>query len=67
MKRTLAWIAILFIAAAFILLIYFTATGAPANIIMATIFAMIIVPVIIYAFLMSLKFFNKDDESIEQK
>ncbi|MBQ7796245.1 MAG: phosphate ABC transporter substrate-binding protein [Lachnospiraceae bacterium] len=64
MKRTLAWIGILAIVIGFIALVYFTATGASANVIMAALFCMIVIPIFIYAFLMVLKMKNKDqDES----
>lgn len=64
MKRTLAWIGILAIVIAFIGLVYFTATGASANVIMAMIFCMIVIPVMIYAFLLILKIKDrKDDDS----
>lgn len=66
MKRTLAWAGILAIVIAFIALVYFTATGASANVIMAMIFCMIVIPVIIYAFLLVLKLKDRrnDDTSV---
>ncbi len=66
MKRTLAWIGILIIAAAFAALIFFTATGASANVIMATMFCMIIVPVIIYGFLAFANIQNRKKDSLEK-
>ena len=55
MKRTLAWIGIIAMAIGFILLVYFTATGASANVIMATLFSMFVISFIVYVFLMVLK------------
>ena len=52
MKRTLAWIGIIAMAIGFILLVYFTATGASANVIMATLFSMFVISFIVYVFLM---------------
>lgn len=65
MKRTLAWIGIIAMAIGFILLVYFTATGASANVIMATLFSMFVISFIVYVFLMVLKWktnsFTKDE------
>ena len=55
MKRILAWAGILAAAAAFLALIV-----APANILMALVFVVMIVPVLIYGFLMFVKL-KKDD------
>ena len=66
MKRTLAWIGIIAIVICFIALVYFTATGASANVIMAALFAMIVIPVIIYAFLMVTKMKNQEQDSQER-
>ncbi|MBQ6833748.1 MAG: hypothetical protein IJO55_04950 [Lachnospiraceae bacterium] len=63
MKRILAWIGILAIAAAFLALVYCTATGASANVILAIIVAMILVPIIIYGFIMAAKAFSKKEDS----
>ena len=60
MKRILAWIGIIAIALGFLALVYFTATGASANVIMATMFFMIVFPVLIYAFLMVTKWLKND-------
>ena len=62
MKRTLAWIGIIGIALGFLALVYFTATGASSNVIFATLFVMLVFPVIIYALMMASKWFNKEDE-----
>lgn len=51
MKRFFAWCAIFIILIAFLALIYFTATGASANVIMACIFCMTVFPVMLYAIL----------------
>ena len=48
MKRILAWVGIFAIVLGFAALIYFVVTGAPANMILATLFCMLVVPVIIY-------------------
>ena len=53
MKRILAWAGIL-------ALIVLAVTGAPANILMALVFVVMIVPVLIYGFLMFVKL-KKDD------
>lgn len=61
MKRILAWAGILAAAAAFLALIVLAVTGAPANILMALVFVVVmIVPVLIYGFLMFVKL-KKDD------
>lgn len=65
MKRTLAWVGILAMALGFILLVYFTASGASASVIMGTLFCLFAVSFISYAFLMFLKWKsnNSDDET----
>jgi len=66
MKRIFAWIGILAIALGFVLLVYFTATGASANVIMGTLFSMFAVSFVSYGFLMYLRWKNKntnDEES----
>lgn len=66
MKRIFAWIGILAIALGFVLLVYFTATGASANVIMGTLFSMFAVSFVSYVFLMYLRWKNKntnDEES----
>ena len=60
MKRILAWAGILAAVAAFLALIVLAATGAPANILMALVFVVMIVPVLIYGFLIFVKL-KKDD------
>lgn len=60
MKRILAWAGILAAAAVFLALIVLAVTGAPANILMALVFVVMIVPVLIYGFLMFVKL-KKDD------
>lgn len=60
MKRILAWAGILAAAAAFLALIVLAVTGAPANILMALVFVVMIVPVLIYGFLIFVKL-KKDD------
>ena len=60
MKRILAWAGILAVAAVFLTLIVLAVTGAPANILMALVFVVMIVPVLIYGFLMFIKL-KKDD------
>ena len=58
MKRILAWAGILAAAAAFLALIVLAVTGAPANI--------LIVPVLIYGFLMFVKLKKGDrDKDME--
>lgn len=63
MRRFFAWTAILMIFAAFFALIFFTATGASANVILATIFCMILFPVLIYAFLMYADYLKKKKDT----
>ena len=60
MKRILAWAGILAAAVAVLALIVLAVTGAPANILMALVFVVMIVPVLIYGFLMFVKL-KKDD------
>ena len=60
MKRILAWAGILAAAVAFLALIVLAVIGAPANILMALVFVVMIVPVLIYGFLMFVKL-KKDD------
>ena len=60
MKRILAWAGILAAAVALLALIVLAVTGAPANILMALVFVVMIVPVLIYGFLMFVKL-KKDD------
>ena len=67
MKQILAWIGIIAIAIGFAALVYFTATGASANVIMATLFCMLVVPVIIYAFLMVSKIFGQKTDAEEKE
>lgn len=62
MKRILAWLGILTIAAAFLALVYCSATGAPSNVIMAIVTAMILIPVLIYGFIMAAKAFSGKQE-----
>lgn len=58
MKRFLAWIGIVAIAIAFLSLVYCTATGAPANVILAIVITMILVPIVIYGFIAAAKAFS---------
>ena len=58
MKRILAWIGIIVIALGFLALVYFTATGAPANVILATLFVLLVVPVLIFGLMMASKWFG---------
>ena len=60
MKRILAWAGILAAVAAFLALIVLAVTGVPANILMALVFVVMIVPVLIYGFLIFVKL-KKDD------
>ena len=60
MKRILAWAGILAAVAAFLALIDQADTVAPANILMALVFVVMIVPVLIYGFLIFVKL-KKDD------
>lgn len=62
MKRTLAWIGIAAIIICFLALVYFTATGAPANVIMAFVFGMLVIPVIIHSFIILTKHFKNNNE-----
>ena len=55
MRRILAWAGILAAAAAFLALIVLAVTGAPVNVLMALIFVLMIVPVLIYGFLLFVK------------
>lgn len=48
MKRILAWAGILMIAAAFLALILFTAAGASANVILALLICLLVLPVLFY-------------------
>lgn len=66
MKRILAWAGILAAVAAFLALIVLAVTGAPANILMALVFVVMIVPVLIYGFLMFVKLKKGDrDKDME--
>ena len=60
MKRILAWAGILAAVVTFLALIVLAVTGAPANILMALVFVVMIVPVLIYGFLIFVKL-KKDD------
>ena len=60
MKRILAWAGILAAVAAVLALIVLAVTGAPANSLMALVFVVMIVPVLIYGFLIFVKL-KKDD------
>lgn len=55
MKRIFAWAGILIIFLAFLALIIMTAAGAPANAIMALLFCIIVIPVMLYGYLLILK------------
>ncbi len=55
MKRTLAWIGIIAIAAVFAALVYCTATGASAGTIMAIMFCLIMIPVVIHGMILFTK------------
>ena len=48
MKRIFAWAGIFVIAAAFLALVFFTLTGAPANRILAVLVCLLILPVLFY-------------------
>ena len=65
MKRIFAWAGIAVIAAAFIALAVLTASGAPANAILALLFCLLIVPVILYAFLLAVKLGRRNDGKAE--
>lgn len=67
MKRILAWIGILSIVLGFAALIYFVATGAAANVIIATLFCMLVIPIIIYAFIMVTKLFSSKNDTDNSK
>ena len=60
MKRILAWAGILAAVAAFLALIVLAVPGAPDNILLALVFVVMIVPVLIYGFLIFVKL-KKDD------
>ena len=60
MKRILAWAGILAAAAELLALIVLDVTGAPANILMAIFFVVMIVPFLFYGFLIFVKL-KKDD------
>ncbi len=62
MKRTLAWIGIIVIALGFLALVYFTATGASSSVIFATLFVMLVFPIIIYGLMMASKWFDNRKE-----
>lgn len=63
MKRILAWIGILSIVLGFAALIYFVASGASANVIIAALFCMLVIPILIYAILMVAKLLNRENDS----
>ena len=65
MKRFLAWVGIVLIAIAFLALVYCTATGAPANVILSILLLMILVPIIIYGFLVAAKAFSGKENTEE--
>lgn len=65
MKRILAWFGIIAIVLGFASLVYFTATGAPANVILATVFCMLIIPVIFYGFIFVTKLINDSHNNKE--
>lgn len=65
MKRFLAWVGIVLIAVAFLALVYCTATGAPANVILSILLLMILVPIIIYGFLVAAKAFSRKENTEE--
>lgn len=67
MKRILAWAGILAIAAVFLALLYFTATGAPANVLLGLLFILLVVPTILYGYLLFLKARRKMDKENEEK
>ena len=63
MKRIFAWIGIFAILIGFAALVYFTATGAPANVIFATLFCMLLVPILFYGFQICMNLFNNRNHS----
>lgn len=66
MKRILAWAGIFTIAAVFLLLIFLTVTGAALNVIMAVLFCLFVIPVMIYAFQLALKFMSRNKEENDE-
>lgn len=64
MKRIFAWIGILCILLGFAALIYFTVTGASANVIIATLFCMLLIPILIYSFIAVSKFLTHENDGV---
>lgn len=52
MRRILAWVGILLIAAAFLALVIFTAVGAPSRLILALLVCLLVLPVLFYGLLL---------------
>ena len=63
MKRIFAWIGILAIIMCFLALVYFTVTGAPANVIVATLFCMLLVPILFHGFQICMNLVNNQNNS----
>ena len=65
MKRFFAWAGVLLIAAVFLALIVLTFTGGSANVIMALLFSLIVIPVMLYGYILITKYLrdkNKNDD-----
>ena len=62
MKRIFAWAGLLIFAAVFLALLFLTFTGGPANVIMALLFSVLVIPVVLYGYLLFLKQRRKKQE-----
>ena len=63
MKRFFAWIGVLVIAAVFLTLIILTFTGGSANAIMALLFSLIVIPVMLYGYILITKYFRDKNQN----
>lgn len=63
MKRFFAWIGILVIAAVFLTLIILTFTGGSTNAIMALLFSLIVIPVMLYGYILITKYFRDKNQN----
>ena len=62
MKRFFAWAGIFAIAALILALIILTFTGGSANTIMALLFCLLVIPVMLYGYILITKALRKDDK-----
>ena len=63
MKRIFAWAGVLIIAALVLALIVLTFTGGSANVIMALLFCLIVIPVMLYGYILITKFLRDKDKN----